>query len=57
MSQSILKRNVLEVFNRAINPNPNLNNSDNDLEYLFSTLPFPVYDVDWGPLADINRSQ
>lgn len=52
-----MKKDALEVFDRATNPDPNLNVLENNFKYLFSTLPFPVYDVDWKLLANINRGQ
>ena len=57
MSRAILKEDVLKDFNKAINLNRNLNNLDNDFEYLVSTFPFPVHDADWRPPAIINISQ
>lgn len=57
MSCAILERDALEAFDRATNPDPNLNDLDDDFEYLFPTLPLPVYDVDWGLSADIDRGQ
>lgn len=55
MNQSILERDALEAFDRDTNPNPNLNALDNDFEYLFSTLPLSVHDIDRKPLVDIDR--
>lgn len=52
-----MERDALEAFDRAINPNPNLNNLDNDFEYLFLTLPLPMHNVDWGPIADIDKGR
>lgn len=55
MYQSILERDALEVFDRDTNLDPNLNALDNDFEYLFSTLPLSIHDIDWKPLTDIDR--
>ncbi len=48
MNRSTLERNALEAFDRA-NPNlidRNLDDLDNDFEYLFPTSPLPVHGVD-----------
>lgn len=45
MSQTILERDVLKVFDKAINPSPNLNDLDDNFEYLFLAFPFLVHDV------------
>ena len=48
MSQSILERNVFEAFDKANSLNaikPNLNDLDNDFEYLFQTSSLSVHDV------------
>lgn len=57
MSQAILKRDALEAFDKATNPDPNLNDLDDNFEYLFPTLSLPVHDIDWGPPADIDKGQ
>ena len=46
MTWAILERDVLEVFDKATNPDPNLNDLNHDFEYLFLNLFFPVYNVD-----------
>ncbi len=49
MSRSTLERNALEAFDRA-NPDlidHNLDDLDDDFEYLFPILPFLVYGIDW----------
>ena len=47
------EKNVLETFDKATNLNPNLNDLDDDFEYLFLILLFPVHDIGWGPSANI----
>lgn len=46
MSRAILERDMLEACDRAINPEPNLNDLDVDYEYLFLTLLLLVHDID-----------
>lgn len=49
MSWSILERDMLETFNRATTLDiieRNLDDLDNDFQYLFPTIPFLVYDID-----------
>lgn len=48
---------MFEAFNKDTNPYPNLNDLDNDFEYLFPTFLLPVYDIDWELVADIDKSQ
>lgn len=57
MSWFILERDALEVFNKATNLNLNLNDLNNDFEYLFPTLPLLVHYLDWGLLSNIDRDQ
>ncbi len=63
MSRSTLERDILEAFDRA-NPDlidRDLDDLDNDFEYLFPTLLLPVHDVGWRGtndlLAIIDRGQ
>lgn len=63
MSQSILERNVFEAFDKANSLNaikPNLNDLDNDFEYLFQTSSLSVHDVSWERTnnlpANINKA-
>ncbi len=63
MSRSTLERKALEAFDRA-NPDlidRNLDDLDDDFEYLFPTPPLPVHGVDWrrtNNLSDIiDRGQ
>lgn len=59
MTQSVLKRNALEAFDRANNPNAikyNLNDLDNDFEYLFQTSSLPVYGIGWGRTNNLSAS-
>lgn len=49
MSWSVLKRDALETFNRATTLDAierNLDDLDNDFQYLFPIILFPVYNVD-----------
>ncbi len=63
MSRSTLEKNTLETFDRA-NPDlidRNLDDLDNDFEYLVLTSPLSVHGVDWRRTnnlsAIINRGQ
>lgn len=59
MSYSILKRDTIEVFDKATNLDIieyNLNNLDNNFEYLFLTIPFSMYNVDWRLPINIDKS-
>ena len=64
MSCSVLERDSLEPFDRATSSDMikhNLNDLDNEFEYLFQTLSFLVHDVGWertnNLLANINKNQ
>ena len=56
MSQSTLESNTLETFDRA-NPDlidHNLDDLDNDFEYLFPTPPLLVHSVGWEKTNDLS---
>lgn len=62
ISQFILERDVLEVFDRVTNLyiiKCNLDYLNNDFKYLLQTFSLPVHDVGWGKtnnlLANIDR--
>lgn len=59
MSQSVLERDAFEAFDRANNRNAikhNLNDLDNDFEYLFQTSSLPVYGIGWGKTNNLSAS-
>ncbi len=63
MSQSTLEKDALEAFDKA-NPDlidRDLDDLDNNFEYLFPTSPLPVHGVGWEGTNDlpaiIDRSQ
>lgn len=61
MSQYILEKYVLEVFDKAIISDTiqcNLYNFDNDFKYLFPTITFSVHNIDQRLLlTNIDRDQ
>ncbi len=56
MSRSTLKKNVLEAFNKVNSDliDSNLDDLDNDFEYLFLTPPLLVHGVDWRRTNNIS---
>lgn len=59
MSYAILERDTLEVFDRTTSPDIiecNLNNLDNNFEYLFPTISFSMYNINWGLPINIDKS-
>lgn len=64
MNQSVLERDLLKAFDKTHNPDiikHNLNDLDNDFEYLFQTFSLLVHDVGQeitnNLSANINRNQ